>query len=261
LPEGILQRLVYTAKQRVSKGYYSKQNEISQSKRSLQKALLKKLKKDSLAIVAEVKYASPSSGFFGCRKEPTDIAKMYERAGAAAISVLTDPDNFNGSLEHLVAIRKCTSIPLLMKDIIVDQSQIDAADACGADAVLLISSIFNRKLIDAELEKFIDVAHRRKLEVVLEVHTLQEYEQAVESDADIIGINNRNLDTMTVSLNVSSTILQKKSGRKLVLCESGFGKKTDLLRMKKMGSDAFLIGSVLMKAKNPEEVLRRFVGG
>jgi indole-3-glycerol phosphate synthase len=258
LPEGILPRLVYTAEQRVLKGYYSKQNGIPQSKRSLKEALLKK---DSLAIVAEVKYASPSSGFFGCIKGPAEIAKMYERAGATAISVLTDPDNFNGSLEHLVAIRKCTSIPLLMKDIIVDKSQIDAADACGADAVLLISSIFDRKLIDGELEEFIDLAHRKKLEVVLEVHTIQEYEKAVESEADIIGVNNRNLDTMTVSLNVSLTILQRKSEGKPVMCESGFSKRTDLLRIKKMGADAFLIGSVLMKAKNPEEVLRRLVGG
>ncbi len=258
MPDGILQRLVYSAKQRVLKGYYSKQNGISQSRRSLKEALLRK---DSLAIVAEVKYASPSSGPFGCRIVPAEIARMYERAGAAAISVLTDPDNFNGSLEHLVSIRKSTSIPILMKDIIVDQSQIDAADSYGADAVLLISSIFNRKLIDAELEEFIDAAHRRKLEVVLEVHTLREYEQAVESDADIIGINNRNLDTMTVSLNVSSTILKKKSGSKLVICESGFSKKTDLLKMKKMGADGFLIGSVLMKSKSPEVMLRRFVGG
>jgi indole-3-glycerol phosphate synthase len=182
------------------------------------------------------------------------------KGGATAISVLTEPKHFNGSLEALAEAREAVKLPILMKDIILSPLQIHAASKIGANAVLLIKALFDRGYCERSLDEMISGAHLLGLEVLLETHTESEFCSAVKTGADLIGINNRNLGTLKVDLNVTKKILLKNDPNgKLVISESGINTPADILFLRESGARAFLIGSAIMSNDNIEEKVKEFV--
>ena len=176
------------------------------------------------------------------------------------ISVLTEPKHFNGSLTTLVQARKAVKLPILMKDIVIVADQIEAAAQLGADAVLLIEALFDRGCCEMNVDKTVAFAHSRGLEVVLETHSEKEFQTAIETDADLIGINNRNLSTLKIDLNTTKEILEKhKNHGKIVISESGIKTASDLQFLRGCGASAFLIGSAIMLTENVEEKVKEFV--
>ncbi len=214
----------------------------------------------AVPVIAEIKSASPSAGVIRKNVKPSEIAKAMQRGGATALSVLTEPKQFNGSLEALAQAREAVNLPILMKDIILSPTQIQAASKMGANAVLLIKALFDRGYGDRSLDEMIAGAHMLGLEVLLETHTATEFCSAVKTGADLIGINNRNLGTLKVDLNVTKQILSKnESNGKLVVTESGINTPADIRFLRESGACAFLIGSAIMLADNVEEKVREFV--
>jgi indole-3-glycerol phosphate synthase len=211
-------------------------------------------------IIAEIKAASPSAGVIRKNAKPNVIAEVMAKGGAVALSVLTEPKQFDGSLEALAQARKAVKLPILMKDIILSPLQILAASKLGANAVLLIKTLFDRGYSGKNIDEMINGAHLMGLEVLLETHTLPEFVSALKTDADLIGINNRNLATLKVDLNATKTILQEiKPKNKVIVSESGINTIADLLFLRESGASAFLIGSAIMKSDNIEEKVREFV--
>jgi len=214
----------------------------------------------SIAVITEIKSASPSAGVIRENVKPAEIAKAMQRGGAAALSVLTEPKQFSGSLEALAQAREAVKLPILMKDIILSPIQIQAASKIGANAVLLIKALFDRGYSDRSLDEMIAGAHLLGLEVLLETHTETEFCSAVKTGADLIGINNRNLGTLKVDLNVTKKILSKNDPNgKLVISESGINTLADILSLRRTGARAFLIGSAIMASDNIEEKVKEFV--
>lgn len=211
-------------------------------------------------IIAEIKPASPSHGNLRNISSLRDVATAMERGGAVGISVLTEPKHFGGSIKSLVEARSHTSIPVLMKDIVIDPVQIEAASKSGADAVLLISSIFKLGYVEYSVEKMIKLAHSKGVEVLLEAHTKDEFLSALETDADLVGINNRDLKTLKVDLKVTQKILSSVNRcEKIVVSESGIQKPEDIRFLRACGAKAFLVGSAVMLAENVEEKVRELV--
>ena len=246
-----------TAKRTVSEGYYDVA-EVKAPRRSLRSAIRTCPR---VPIVTEVKFRSPAEGSLRTGgDDPAEIARGYERGGAVGISVLTEPRHFEGRIEYLSSVKRAVSLPVLMKDIVVDPVQVEAARRVGADAVLLMASIFGAGLSEVPMEKMIDLAHSKELEVLLEAHTDDEYELALSSKADVIGINNRDLETLEVSLDTSKRLLRLGKGSKTVISESGLSRRDQLLELRALGADGFLIGSSLMKSKNIEEAVRELAG-
>ena len=211
-------------------------------------------------IITEIKAASPSAGVIRTNMKPALIAKDMEKGGAAALSVLTEPKQFSGSLEALAQARKAVKIPILMKDIILSPVQIQAGSKLGANAVLLIKALFDRGYSDKTLEEMIAGAHLLGLEVLLETHTITEFVSALQTDADLIGINNRDLATLKVDLNVTKAILQSINPKnKIVVSESGINTPAEIHSLRESGASAFLIGSAIMLSNNIEETVTEFV--
>ncbi len=211
-------------------------------------------------IIAEIKSASPSAGVIRENVEADAVARVMEKAGAVGLSVLTEPKQFNGSLEALAKARRAVKIPILMKDIILSPIQIQAASKLGANAVLLIQTLFDRGYCQKTIDEMINGAHMMGLEVLLETHTLSEFASALKTDADLIGINNRNLGTLTVDLNVTKTILQSINPKnKLIVSESGINTPSDISFLHESGASAFLIGSSIMSCENIGEKVKEFV--
>lgn len=202
-------------------------------------------KPDDLALIAEVKKASPSAGVIVEAFDPVQIAMNYARAGAEAISVLTDEQFFQGHLDYLTDIRKAVQVPLLRKDFILDEVQIVEAAAAGADAILLIVAALD----DEQLKRLLDVAATYQLDALVEVHTLRELDRALETDAQIIGINNRNLATFEVDLSVTEEISEQVPSGIVLVSESGIRTADDIARVKACGVNAVLIGEALMRAQ------------
>jgi indole-3-glycerol phosphate synthase len=196
-----------------------------------------------LALIAEVKKASPSAGVIVESFDPVAIAKNYARAGVEAISVLTDQKFFQGHLDYLGTIRSAVPQPLLRKDFILDSLQIMEAAAAGADAILLIAAALNQDALVSLLE----TAALYQLDVLVEVHTLAELERALETPAQIIGINNRNLATFEVDLSVTEKLSEEVPHEIVLVSESGIRTAEDLVRIKACGVDAVLIGEALMR--------------
>ena len=244
--------LARAAKARVKDGYYVTDRARNRGRKSLSAALRTQ---ERIPIIAEVKFRSPSEGLIG-RGEPDEIARAYERGGAAAISVLTEPGNFGGSLASLSAVAGCVNLPVLMKDVVVDPIQIKAAALYGADATLLIAGIFSSGLAGASMNEMMYSAHSENLEVVVEVHDEKEFDAALGGRADVVGINNRDLRTLTVSLETSERLLRGSRRNKPVICESGIVEREDIIRLRALGADGFLIGSALMKSEDPEAALK-----
>jgi len=174
------------------------------------------------------------------------------------LSVLTQPFLFNGSPELFMNVRKVVDVPMLMKDIVIDKIQIDAAKRIGADYFLLIQSIFDNGMVN-DINDLIEYGHNLGLKVLIESHTIHEFENSCNTDADIIGINNRNLDTLKIDLNTTKKILEKSEKRKLVISESGITKPADIQFLHKCGADGYLVGTSIMKANDIQQSVQNLV--
>ncbi len=212
------------------------------------------LKRDKLALIAEIKKTSPISGIIYKRKfSVSKIAKNYERFGASAISVLCDKKFFNGDLKYLKeAVANTYKIPVLCKDFIIDEYQIYEARKYGADAILLIASI----LTEHQLTKFIQVAKSLNMDAICEVHTLKELEKVLKTPAKIIGINNRNLHTFKIDISTSAKIAKHIPKDKIIISESGFSSKTDFKKLPQ-NINAILVGTALMKGSKISEFVNK----
>ncbi len=211
-------------------------------------------------IIAEIKTASPSKGTIVQDIDVDAVASMMQRGGAAALSVLTEPRHFKGRIEYLVAAGK-SGLPRLMKDIIVDPIQVEAATKIGASAILLIASLFNRGLCDTPLDEMISLAHKEGIEVLLETHTKEEFEQALHTQADLVGINNRDLSSFHTDLQVTRTILDSCDAKgRVVVSESGIESEEHIRFLRESGARAFLVGSSIISATNPERKVRELAG-
>ncbi len=214
------------------------------------------LSREGINIIAEVKKASPSKGVIRENFDPVEIAKAYERGGARAISVLTDEKFFQGSPFYLRQVAEAVELPVLRKDFIIDEFQIYGAKALGASSYLLIVAI----LSDSELKDFIELGRELGMEPLVETHTEEEVERALKAGAEIVGVNNRDLKTFTVSLSTTLKLLPLiKSEGKIAVSESGIKGKDDLIMLKEAGVDAFLIGETLMRSENPEVLLKEWL--
>ena len=201
---------------------------------------------EKLALIAEVKKASPSAGVIVESFEPVAIAKNYARAGVDAISVLTDERFFQGHLDYLQLIREAVAQPLLRKDFIIDSLQITEAAAAGADAILLIVAALEQDQLIALLE----TAATYQLDALVEVHTFHELDRALETEARVIGINNRNLATFQIDLGVTERLSEEVPEEIVLVSESGIRTAEDLARIKACGVDAVLIGEALMRGQS-----------
>ncbi len=205
-----------------------------------------------LAVIGEVKRCSPSVGAIALDADPHAQAATYAHAGAAGISVLTEIDHFAGSLDDLAAVRAAVDVPVLRKDFLVDARQLDVARAVGADVVLLIAAMHD----DAALADLVAHAHALDLEVLLEVHDDAEMRRALATDADAIGINNRDLRTFEVDLATTEQLAPLVADGRPVVAESGVRSVADAARMRAAGVDALLVGEALMRAPKPGGTLR-----
>jgi indole-3-glycerol phosphate synthase len=199
-------------------------------------------------IIAEIKRASPSKGAINLNIGVAAQAKRYEAGGAAAISVLTEPDHFLGSVGDLIIVRRAVDVPVLRKDFIVDEFQILEAAAAGADAVLLIVAALGIEELTS-LRKLAE--DETGIEALVEVHDLAELNLAIDSGASLIGVNNRDLHSLEVSLDTSRMLAEHKPDGAVFVAESGITSRTEIDELEAMGFDAFLIGETLMKAADP----------
>jgi len=219
------------------------------------RSLIDSILSREVAIIAEIKKKSPSGGEMGYGFGLTELASIYEQSGAAGISVLTDEKYFGGKPEDLLDVKRETNLPVLRKDFIIDEYQIYEAKAFGADAILLIVAI----LTDYQIAKFLNIASELELEVLLESHTRSELEIAINSGAKLLGINNRNLDTLKIDLNTSISLLQMIPDDRIVVSESGISTILDINKLLDAGADAFLIGESLLKSNNPKKKLAELI--
>ncbi len=213
-------------------------------------------KTDKISLIAEVKKASPSKGIIREDFDPVKIARIYEESLASAVSVLTDKAFFQGDLEYLTLIREAVKVPLLRKDFIIDEFQIYEARAFGADAILLIVSILDK----TQLAEYQHLAYELGLDSLIEVHTEKEVEKAICSDADIIGINNRDLSTFETNIDTTARLIKLIPDDKIVVSESGISTRDDILALKDQRVDAVLIGETLMKSEDIEKKIRELFG-
>jgi indole-3-glycerol phosphate synthase len=259
-----LDKLGHAAQNTIIKGYYNLSRDQHLRRLpciSLQQCIRQEV---HIPIIAEVKLASPSLGQIRKKDSIQQLATSLERGGAVALSILTEPKYFSGSIARFSRIRETVNLPLLMKDIIISPRQIDAAATIGADAILLIHTLFQRGYGELDLSQMIDYAHALDLEVLLETHTLEEFSSALDTSADLVGINNRDLSSLQVNIHTTIKILQciQPLGRletKVIVSESGITGPQDIQELHRQGAHAFLVGSTIMKAPNPEETLRKLV--
>jgi len=248
----------------------NKKVDIEASKNSLPIELLKECIKDALPsrnffnainpngqlkIISEVKHASPSKGIFREDFDPVQIAESYSKGGAAAISVLTDEKYFKGNLSYLKSIRENVETPLLRKDFIVDPYQVYEARYYGADALLLIVAALDQ----TALKSLLELTHSLGMNAIVEVHDGEELERALDADARIIGINNRDLRTFNVDLKVSIDLSKKVPQDKIVIAESGISSIEDIDMLRGKGVHVFLIGETFMKAPDPGQKLSELI--
>lgn len=210
------------------------------------------LGKDGLSFICEVKKASPSKGVISEHFPYTEIAREYERVGADAMSVLTEPFYFQGSDEYLRAIRREVSIPIIRKDFTVDEYMIYEAKLMGADAVLLICAILSRE----QLKEYFEIADSLGLSALVETHDEREVEMALEAKARIVGVNNRNLKDFTVDINNSLRLRELVPRDILFVSESGMKTPEDIAKLRDNGTDAVLIGETFMRSDDREGLIR-----
>jgi indole-3-glycerol phosphate synthase len=252
-----LPELAAKARARVKRGYYDNSGTANASGRSLVKAIQESRK---TPVITEIKYASPSAGKIRESRDPLQIAKDMLNGGACGISVLTDPENFDGNLDTLVTISRDTRAPTIMKDIIVSPKQLQAGARAGAVAAVLISEIFSRKLSNVGLYSIILEASRLGLEVLVEANSAGEFESLRKFRPDLYGINNRNLSTFQLDLSTTEKILAENGTMdRPIVSESGIESANDIRRLKAAGARAFLVGTSIMKSSNIEDKVRELV--
>ena len=204
------------------------------------------------AVIAEIKKASPSKGVLAEKFDPASLARAYEQGGAAALSVLTDQEHFQGALLDLESARNAAGLAVLRKDFTIDAYHVEEAAAHGADAILLIAAI----LTEREMRDFRELAEQYRMAALVEVHEADELERAVASGARMIGVNNRNLHTFEVHLETALRLAEKIPAGAIKVAESGIHSATDIQRLTAAGYDAFLVGEHLMKSGDPTQALR-----
>lgn len=209
-----------------------------------------------ILLIAEVKKASPSKGVIREDFDPVKIARTYEESGVSCISVLTEKKYFQGSLEYLGDIRKAVKLPLLRKDFIIDEYQVHEARAAGADAVLLIAACLDK----GQMEDFLSIARDLGLDVLVEVHTYKELDKALFAGVSLVGINNRDLATFTVSLQTTLDLLNDIPDDRIVVSESGIKTRDDVVMLQKAGVDAILVGESLMREKDIGKKVKELLG-
>lgn len=210
--------------------------------------------KSRFRIIAEIKPASPSAGVIVENVDALNVAKQYERGGAAAISVLTEEKYFKGSLNMLHLVAKGSILPVLRKDFIIDEYQVYEARAYRADAILLIASQLDRN----KLEHFRITAEKMGMDSLVEVHDRKEIDLALESGAKVIGINNRNLKTLETDISITEKLTKYIPEDKIIVSESGIKNKDDLIRLENSGIRCFLIGEMLMRTEEKVTILKSF---
>lgn len=258
-----LDRLAQATRERVATRYYAdaRPSKASQSGPSFATAIERAQSQDRLAVVTEIKPASPSAGMLldDPERDVPRVMDGYAEGGADGLSVLTDATHFGGSLDYLQRARE-TGLPTLMKDFLLAASQLDAARACGASAVLLILTLFRRGYPELAVDEMIAAAQERGLEILLEVNGPDEYEEALGTDAELIGINNRDLSTLALDLGTTERVLQRYPKDRPVWALSGVESRDDMDRMRRAGADAVLVGTSLMRAGDPAQALRALLG-
>ena len=240
-----IERLVENSFKAIDDGAYDLKREITHDALSMRKAILSC---PHAPLITEVKFSSPSRGQIRNFGTPSEIALAMAEAGATALSVLTQPYLFDGSVGNLLTIRKAVSIPLLMKDITVSEVQIDAAKRAGADCILLIKAVFDRNLAESSMDKLLDYAGKKELQVLVEAHTEQEYAEALKSGHELVGINNRDLSDLKVDIANTDRLIKKRGkGKSVIVSESGISKPADVQYLRGAGADAFLVGTSIME--------------
>ena len=252
-----LSRLVSNARALVLEGYYDVEDAVARAPSFLETLGTASQPSD---VIAEIKYASPTmtSG-----KRTEGFRALLDRIVAArplGLSVLAEPRIFGGDL-GLVRSAAATALPVLFKDIVVDPVQIEAARGTSASAVLLIQSLFSRDLVPGDVQMFVDGAHDRGLEVVLEVHTPEEWDAATATDADILGINNRDLATMSIDVGTTARILGARRKDRPVIAMSGVETRSQVEAMLSAGADAVLVGTSIMVHEDPARKLEELQHG
>jgi indole-3-glycerol phosphate synthase len=204
------------------------------------------LRGESMRLIAEVKQASPSRGVLCSNFNPVELARTYAQGGAAAISVLTETNYFKGSVDHLAAIREVIELPLLRKDFIFDPYQVYESRAYGADALLLIVTILSQE----QLEELLSLSHTLGLRCLVEVHDEDDVERALLGGAEIIGVNNRDLDTFIVDIDTTCRLRPLIPQGKIAVSESGITSQSDIEKLRECGVNAILVGEALVTASD-----------
>jgi len=222
--------------------------------RNFEQAIRNKIANGESAVIAEIKKASPSKGVIREQFDPITIAQTYEQNGAACLSVLTDRDYFMGAAEYLVAARSATQLPVLRKDFIVDPYQIFEARCMGADCILLIVAALEQSQM-LELEH---VATQLGMSVLVEAHSQEEFERAIQLETSLIGVNNRDLRTFETSLETTFGLISALPEDRILITESGIHDRADVTLMRERGVFAFLVGEAFMRQPDPGEALKSF---
>lgn len=205
------------------------------------------------SVIAEIKKASPSAGVIREDFQPGAIASSYQAGGAACLSVLTDKDFFQGDARYLQEARNACSLPVLRKDFIIDPWQVLESRVMGADCILLIASALEQAL----MQELLQLARETGMDVLIEVHDEAEMERALRLDHDLVGVNNRNLNTFETSLATSERLKKMLTGEQLLVTESGIRTAADVKRMQRSGINAYLVGEAFMREKDPGVALKR----
>jgi indole-3-glycerol phosphate synthase len=208
-----------------------------------------------IRLIAEIKFASPSAGVIRKHEDPCAIGLVYEEAGAAAISFLTDSRFFGGSLEELPRLKRTVSLPILRKDFIIDPIQVKESLLYGADAILLIARILSRE----KLKQLLALSEELGLTPLTEVHDPQDLDKAVDCGAEVIGINNRNLDTFEVHLQTTIDLVPRIPKKRLIVSESGIANPADMQWLRRIGIHAALVGTSIMKSRDMASKLKKLV--
>ena len=253
--KNVLQKLIQNSQKAIDEGVY----EIVEKLQKSQMDLIDLIKNSNHApIITEVKFSSPSLGKIRTTSDPIAIANSMIRGGIIGLSVLTQPYLFDGSPEFFINIRQNVKVPLLMKDIVIDKIQIEAAQKLGADYILLIEALFDNRHLK-EIDEYVDYAHKKNLRVLIESHTKTEFENSLKTNADLIGINNRNLDTLDLDIKTTKMILGGFDKSRIILSESGIESPKDIRFLHDCGTSVFLVGSSVMKSDNIETFVRQLV--
>lgn len=232
-----------------------KQIKPSQTGRFRQALINAKSEQKKPAIISELKCASPSRGIICRNYNPVRIALSYQKAGATALSILTDEEFFSGALDHLRMVRSVSSLPLLRKDFTISEYHLYEAAAAGADAILLIVAA----LSPPELSRLLIQSQQLRLDALVEVHSAEELKIAIDAGSDLIGVNNRDLTTFEVSLETSLRLINDIPDSIIAISESGIKTPDDLIRLQDAGFDAFLIGERFMDQPDPGYALSQFL--